>query len=469
MSAFNPHILGQLKELAKQSEISDLSSRQLAQQLDKADKLHDLRNNFHIPLMGTLPEVDKAIINPEEESIYLCGNSLGLLPKATKMFIDEQLLKWSHMGVFGHHVEPVPWVTGDDCCIKGIQKLVGAQDGEVAMMNGLTVNLHILLTAFYKPTDKRFKVVIESRAFPSDHYAVESQIRLKGLDPANAMICLEPRDGEDLLREDDIIDFINKEADSVALVLLSGVQYYTGQFFDIPRITKTARDQGCIIGWDLAHAFANVPLHLHDWNVDFACWCTYKYGNTGAGSLAGIFVHNRHANDQRNRMLGWWSHKLETRFQMSNKLELAEGADGYRISNPPILLVCAVLGFLKAIENTNMEELREKSILLTGYLEFLIDYHFSAADATHRVKVEMITPREIPRRGCQLSLKFNCDIALIYEQLVKRGCAVDKRYPNVIRVAPVHFYNSFDDCWRFVNVLRESINLLNNEHQLKMS
>ncbi|KAI6243620.1 Kynureninase [Aphelenchoides fujianensis] len=380
--------------------------------------------------MGTLPEADKSLVDPKEESIYLCGNSLGLLPKATQGFLDEQLKKWAEQGVFGHHFEPVPWVTGDDCCVEGVERLVGAKSGEVALMNGLTINLHILLTAFYKPTAKRNKIVIESRAFPSDHYAVESQIRLKGLDPAEVMVCLEPREGEDLLREDDIIDFINKEADSIALVLLSGVQYYTE----------------IVVGWDLAHAFANVPLQLHDWDVDFACWCSYKYACTGAGGLAGIFVHERHANDQRDRMLGWWSHKLESRFQMTNQMELAE-----------------------AIESTNMQELREKSVLLTGYLEFLIDHFFSAATPGHKVKVSLITPREPARRGCQLSLKFNCDIALIYEQLVKRGCAVDKRYPNVIRVAPVHMYNSFEDCWRFVRVLRESVDLLNAADQLKMS
>uniref|UniRef100_A0A7E4VHR7 Kynureninase n=1 Tax=Panagrellus redivivus TaxID=6233 RepID=A0A7E4VHR7_PANRE len=374
-----------------------------------------------------------------------------ILPNAPIAF-DEK------MGVFGHTNKPVPWAVGDEECVNGIAEIVGAHPSEVALANGLTVNIHVLLTAFYKPTEKRHKILLESKAFPSDHYAIESQIRLHGRKVEDSMLCLEPREGEDTLRMEDIEAYIEKHGDEIAVIFFSGIQYYTGQLFDMSRITAIGHKKGCLVGWDLAHAFANVPLALTAWDVDFACWCTYKYGSSGAGGLAGLYVNKRFANDKRERLLGWWSHKLDTRFAMTNELDLDTGANGYRISNPPAFLVTGILGFLKVYKKTSMSELRNKSLCLTGYLEFLIEHYFSDDKTSDSaVRVQIMTPKDPAQRGCQLSLKFNIDIGKVYQKLVARGCAVDKRYPHVIRVAPVHFYNSFLDVWRFVNVLRECV------------
>uniref|UniRef100_A0A914DM43 Kynureninase n=2 Tax=Acrobeloides nanus TaxID=290746 RepID=A0A914DM43_9BILA len=441
-----------------------LLSQELAEYLNDQDKLKHLRNEFFYPKMATLPHVDKSLVNLEEDSVYLCGNSLGLLPKATTRIMDEQFKKWAEIGVFGHLDGEIPWAFCDECCLDGVAKLVGAHPSEIAVMNGLTVNVHVLFTAFYKPTPSRHKILIESKAFPSDHYAIESQIRLKGLKVEDSMICLEPRQGEDILRTEDILSYIEEHGDSISIIFFSGVQYYTGQLFEIEKITAAGHAKGCLVGWDLAHAYANVPLKLHEWDVDFACWCSYKYGCTGAGGLAGAFVNERFAEDKRDRMLGWWSHKYSTRFIMDNVLDLDTGAAGYRISNPPIMLAVAVLGFLEVMEKTNLEELREKSIHLTGYLEFLIDHYFGANSAKDRkVHCEIMTPRDSSQRGCQLSLKFNYDIASVYKELVKRGVAVDKRYPYVIRVAPVHLYNNFTDVWRFVQILVKCVDELEKE------
>ncbi|KAK0405137.1 hypothetical protein QR680_017816 [Steinernema hermaphroditum] len=445
-----------------------LDSREFADFLSENDSLKALRNEFHYPKMKTLPQVDLSLVNPEEECIYMCGNSLGLMPKATKEIMDRQFEKWAGMGVFGHTEGELPWAHCDECTLDGIAPLVGAEPSEVAMMNGLTVNLHILLTSFYKPTEKRHKILLESRAFPSDHYAIESQIRLKGFDPATSMLCLDPREGEDCLRTEDILDVLEREGDSIAVVAFSGIQYYTGQLFDMPTITAAAHRKGCLVGWDLAHAFANVPIHLDQWDVDFACWCTYKYGSSGAGGMAGLYVNKRFAKDERVRMLGWWSHKMSTRFLMSNQLELDEGAAGFRISNPPMMLAVGLMGFLEVYKKTSIEQLRAKSINLTGYFEHLVRHHLGA-DSPHRkksskVSCSIMTPSDPAQRGCQLSLKFNIDIAKVYQELVKRGVACDKRYPNVIRATPVHFYNNYTDVWRFVQTLVDVVLHLEEEH-----
>ncbi|GMS91590.1 hypothetical protein PENTCL1PPCAC_13765, partial [Pristionchus entomophagus] len=454
-----------------QKEVSDLgvpdaSHPSLAEHLLAKDPLASLRDEFEFPKNATLPDADLSLVDPSADSIYLCGNSLGLMPKATRRIMNEQLDKWANQGVFGHLSQPVPWAHGDECAVDGVAKLVGANPVEVTLMNGLTVNIHILLTAFYNPTATRHKILMESRAFPSDHYAIESQIRLKGLDPATSMVCMSPREGEETLRTDDIISTIEEEGDSIAVVFFSGIQYFTGQLFEIEKITKAGQAKGCYVGWDLAHAFANVPLELHAWNVDFACWCSYKYGCTGAGGLAGAFVHERFKDDKRERMLGWWSHKMSTRFQMDNVLDLDEGAAGYRISNPPVHLVVPVLGFLEAINNVELKDLRMRSYKLTGYLEYLVEHYFgsdSALRVSEKVSCQSITPKEIDQRGCQLSLKFNVSIDRIFKELVKRGVAVDKRYPYIIRVAPVHLYNSFIDIRRFVDVLIESVRIVEKE------
>lgn len=455
-----------LQRVAQDAGISDLTSFELAEALEDADPLKHLRDEFFYPKMKTLPHVDLSLVNPDDDSIYMCSNSLGLMPKRTKLLMDEQFEKWANMGVFGHFHEPFAWAHSDESVLDGIAKLVGAERCEVALMNSLTVNLHILLAAFYQPTPKRYKILIESKAFPSDHYAVESQIRMKGFNVEDSLICVEPRNGEDCIRNEDIISTIEEQGDSIAIIWLSGIQYYTGQLFDIRKITKAGHDKGCFVGWELAHAFANVPLSLHRWDVDFACWCTYKYSCSGAGGIGGFFIHKRFENDKRDRMLGWWAHKMETRFVMDNRMDLDSGAAGYRISNPPMMLVVPVVGFLQAISKTTIHDLRSKSVLLTGYLEYLINHFLSPSSLnrrTKRVMCTIMTPSDPEQRGCQLSLKFNIDIARVYKELVKRGVAVDKRYPDVIRVTPVHLYNNFTDVHRFMRALLDSLSIVESD------
>ncbi|EJD75905.1 kynureninase [Loa loa] len=449
-----------LQRVAQDIGISDLTSFDLAEALDDADPLKFLRNEFAYPKMRTLPHVDLLLVNANDDAIYMCGNSLGLMPKGTKRLMDEQFEKWANMGVFGHLQEPLAWAQSDEAVLGSIAELVGAQRTEVALMNSLTVNLHILLAAFYKPTLKRHKIFIESKAFPSDHYAVESQIRLKGFTVEESLICMQPRAGDDCIRNDDIIALIEEQGDAIAIIWFSAIHYYTGQLFDIRKITKAGHDKGCLVGWNLAHAFANIPLSLHEWDVDFACWCTYKYSCSGAGGIGGFFVHKRFETDQRERMVGWWGHKKETRFIMDNQLDLESGAAGYRISNPPMMLIVPLIAFLEVISKTTMQDLRAKSMLLTGYLEYLINHFLSPSSLNRRTKKVMctiMTPSDPEQRGCQLSLKFNVDISLVYEELVKRGVAVDKRYPDVIRVTPVHLYNSYTDVHRFMRALLDSL------------
>ncbi|XGW32779.1 hypothetical protein V3C99_017360 [Haemonchus contortus] len=457
--------------MAEKCGVTDLTDPALAKFLTENDALNRVRDEFHYPKCGTLPEADPSLCDPESDSIYLCGNSLGLMPKATERIMMEQLDKWAKMGVFGHRSGELPWAFCDEHAIEGVGHLVGAKPEEIALCNGLTVNIHVLLTAFYKPTDTRHKILLESKAFPSDHYAVESQIRLHGRTVEESMMFLEPREGEYVLRTEDILSYIEEHGEEIAVIFLPGVQYYTGQLLDIHRITRAGKEKGCYVGWDLAHAFANVPLQLHYWDVDFACWCSYKYGCTGAGGLAGLFVHERFKTDKRERMLGWWSHRIESRFNMDNVLDLDDGAAGYRISNPPIHLVVPVMGILEVFKNVSLEDLRSRSCYLTGYLEFLIKYFF-AEDSEHRaskISCAIITPEEFHERGCQLSLRFSVSIDVIYPELVKRGVAlsgtnemdmrsnnVDKRYPDVIRVTPVHLYNNYVDCNRFVMALIEA-------------
>ncbi|CAI4226774.1 unnamed protein product [Auanema sp. JU1783] len=451
-------VLQFLQETSKRSEIEDFASLEFAQYLTETDPLKHLREQFHYPKCKTLPDSNPDFCDLESESVYLCGHSLGLLPKPTERIMQEQLKKWSELGVVGHTTGDLPWAHCDEKGVPGVAQLVGAKEEEVAICNGLTVNIHVLLSAFYRPTDTRHKILIESKAFPSDHYAVESQIRLKGRTVEESLVCLSPREGEDILRDEDIIDYIEKHGDEIAVIWFAGVQYYTGQLFDMKSITEAGHRKGCLVGFDLAHAFINVPLQLHYWDVDFAAWCSYKYGCTGAGGIAGLFVHERFKNDKRDRMLGWWSHKMSSRFIMDNVLDLDEGAAGYRISNPPILLVVPIMGILEVLSTVKLEDLRSRSCYLTGYLEYLINHHF-APDSPHRVgniSCEIITPSNFHQRGCQLSLKFNIPIDAIYSELVKRGCAIDKRYPFVIRISPVHLYNNYVDCHRFVSALLES-------------
>uniref|UniRef100_A0AAR2K0A4 Kynureninase n=1 Tax=Pygocentrus nattereri TaxID=42514 RepID=A0AAR2K0A4_PYGNA len=430
------------------------TSREVAEYFDQHDKLRHLRQEFLFPKVAELPPSDLSLVNGSEECIYFVGNSLGLQPKNVKKYIDEEIEKWAKTGAHGHTMGSQPWAWAENNLEDLMAKLVGAKAEEVALMNGLTVNLHLLMLAFYQPTAKRHKILLEDKAFPSDHYAVESQIRLRGFDPSTSMLLLKPREGEDTLRTEDIVSTIEREGHSIAVVMLSGVQYYTGQLFNMEAITKAGQAQGCYVGFDCAHAVGNAELRLHDWGVDFACWCTYKYVNSGAGGLAGAFVHEKHADTVKPALLGWWGHKLSTRFQMTNEMDLQPGVNGYRLSNQPVLLVCPLQASLEIFNQTSMKDLRKKSILLTGYLEYLIKHYYSRDESEpHKPYVHIITPSNPAERGCQLSLSFSLPIRAIFKELEKRGVACDMREPNVIRVAPVPLYNSFTDVHRFITVL----------------
>ncbi|XP_030065598.1 kynureninase isoform X2 [Microcaecilia unicolor] len=330
-----------LEQTASQLGCSPVDKK-LAFHLDEQDGLRHFKDCFHIPKVKHLPSADTTLVNGERDSVYLCGNSLGLQPKKVKTYLDEELDKWATTGVYGHHNGKRPWIFGDECIVDLMTDIVGAKKEEVALMNGLTVNLHLLMLSFYKPTASRHKVLLEAKAFPSDHYTVESQIRLHGLDVQKSMLLVHPREGEETLRTEDILSIIEKEGVSIAVILFSGVQYYTGQLFNMPKITKAGQEKGCFVGFDLAHAVGNVELYLHDWGVDFACWCSYKYLNSGAGGLAGAFIHEKHTHKIKPMLIGWWGHKVTTRFQMENELELSSGINGFRLSNPSILLVSAL-------------------------------------------------------------------------------------------------------------------------------
>ncbi|MCI4375721.1 hypothetical protein PGIGA_G00114090 [Pangasianodon gigas] len=442
-----------IERVAKQLGCST-TSRDVAEYFDQHDKLRDLRQEFLVPKVADLPSSDLTLVDGSEDCIYFVGNSLGLQPKNTKKYIDEELEKWAKIGAHGHVMGSRPWAWAENNLEALMAKVVGAKPEEVALLNGLTVNLHLLMLAFYNPTAKRHKIVLEEKAFPSDHYAVESQIRLRGFDPSESMVLLKPRAGEDTLRTEDIVSTIKREGDSVAVVMLGGVQYYTGQLFNMEVITKAGQAQGCYVGFDCAHAVGNAELRLHDWGVDFACWCTYKYMNSGAGGLAGAYIHEKHANTVKPALLGWWGHKLDTRFQMTNVMSLQPGISGFRLSNQPILLVCPLQASLEIFNKTTMRDLRKKSILLTGYLEHLMKHYYSEDKSEPRKPhVRIITPSNPAERGCQLSLSFSVPIRAVFQELEKRGVACDMREPNVLRVAPVPLYNSFTEVHRFITVL----------------
>jgi len=344
----------------------------------------------------------------------------------------------------------------DEDLLKLSAELVGAKESEVAVMNGLTVNLHLLIISFYKPTDKRHKILLEAKAFPSDHYAVESQIKLRGYDPKTSMVLISPREGEHTIRHEDILKAIEENGEEIQMVLLPGVQYYTGQLFQMDSITKAAKAKGCVVGFDLAHAVGNAVLHLHDWGVDFACWCSYKYLNSGAGGLAGAFIHEDRAKDTPPALTGWWSHKFNTRFQMTNEMDASYGVSAYRISNPPIMLIGPLQASLELFGKATMTRLRAKSLLLTGYLEILVKHYYSK-DKGSDPYVEIITPSDPSHRGCQLSLMFSVPITEVMKELEKRGVACDERKPYVIRIAPAPLYNSFTDVHRLVATLGEAL------------
>ena len=406
---------------------------------DQEDPLRHFRQKFYLPT----DDQGKPLI-------YFCGHSLGLQPKNVSQSIQQELEKWQQQGVEGHFREPTPWVSYHHWLKKPLAHLVGAREHEVVAMNNLTTNLHLMLVSFYRPTTQRYKILIEAAAFPSDHYAVESQVRFHGFDPADALVMLSPRPGEETLRTEDILSAIATHDSDLALVLLPGVQYYTGQFFDLPPITEAAHRVGARAGFDLAHAIGNVPLQLHDWNVDFAVWCSYKYLNSGPGNNGGAFVHERYANDPSlPRFAGWWGHSEQERFQMQPGFKPMHGVDGWQLSNVNILSIAAQRASLQMIEKATIQAMREKSVRLTGFLVECLQ----AMGLTNQY-LTIITPEDAAQRGCQLSLTLHHQGKEVFEQLTQAGVVADWREPNVIRVAPTPLYNTFEEVYQFCEILQ---------------
>lgn len=412
-----------------------------ARKLDRSDPLRSFRGEFHIPKVNG------------RKSIYFTGNSLGLQPVNTTKFLQRELRDWATLGVEGHLHAQRPWLYYHRLAKRALGRITGAKPSEVVAMNQLTVNLHLLMASFFRPGHGRYKIIAEAGAFPSDQYAIESQLKWHGLDPDEALIEVAPRDGEHTLRTSDIVDAIDAHRDSLALVLFGGVQYYTGQFFDIKRITAAAHNAGAIAGFDLAHAVGNVPLALHRDDVDFAVWCSYKYLNSGPGGLAGAFVHERHANNpELPRLAGWWGHHEGERFQMRKGFIPMPGVDGWQVSNVPILQAAAHLAALEIFERAGMKAVRKKSIQLTGYLEFLI----RQIDPEGQY-FKLLTPTEPQGRGCQLSIYLERHGKKIADALFKHGIVTDWREPGVIRAAPVPLYNTFEDVYVFASVLKKEV------------
>ena len=412
-------------------------SREFAAAQDIADPLAKYRDQFNFPLErdGRAP-------------VYLCGNSLGLQPKLAVQYVEDELRNWKDYAVDGHFHSDRPWISYHRQCVTGFSSLTGAKSGEVVAMNTLTVNLHLLMASFYRPTKERYKIVIESQAFPSDRYAAASQIRLHGFDADEGLLEWLPRDGETRLYTEDLAAILAEHGDSIALLLLPGVQYYTGQVIDMKAVCELGHAHGCKVGLDLAHGIGNVNLELHDWSPDFAAWCTYKYLNAGPGAIAGAFVPERNCSPENlDQLHGWWGHDEATRFKMTRNFTPAAGAELWQMSNPPILSLAPVVGSLKIFEEVGLAAIREKSEKLTGYLDWLVETRF--AD-----RIGTITPEDA--RGCQLSLIVkdkSINAKGLFDHLCELNVTPDWREPDVIRVAPVPLYNSFDDAYEFAERL----------------
>jgi kynureninase len=401
--------------------------------MDAEDSLAEVRQRFHIPK-----------IESGAECIYLCGHSLGLEPKNAGQYVEQELRDWAGLGVEGHFSAKNPWFTYHRLLTQQTAELVGATPSEVVVMNSLTVNLHLMMVSFYRPTAARHKILVEGGAFPSDQYAVKSQIRFHGFDPSSSLLELRPRPEESCLREEDLHAVIDRKGNSIALILLGGVNYVTGQALDLAAVTEAGHKKGCIVGFDLAHAAGNVPLRLHDWDADFAVWCNYKYLNGGPGCVGGCFVHQRHARAWNvPRFAGWWGHDEKTRFRMGPEFDPMDGAEGWQLSNPPILALAPLRASLDIFSQVGMERLRAKSVSLTGYAEFLLRQKKSS-------RFSILTPAEPGRRGAQLSLRVPREGRIICDKLAGQGIIGDWREPNIFRVAPVPLYNSYQDVFRFV-------------------
>lgn len=414
-----------------------------AQEQDQKDPLRKYRDQFYFPQ------------HEGKNVIYFTGNSLGLQPKSTAKYIQQELDDWAKYGVEGHFHAKNPWYSYHEQFAEPLAKIVGAKPHEVVVMNQLTVNLHLLMVSFYRPSKNRYKIICEAKAFPSDQYALESQVKHYGHSPDIAIIEAKPRPGEHIIRTEDIISLIEEHSDNLALVMMGGVNYYTGQAFEMDKITAAAHKAGAFAGFDLAHAAGNLKLHLHDWNVDFACWCSYKYMNSGPGGVSGIYVHEKHAaNKNIPRFAGWWGHNKEVRFKMEKGFDPIPTAESWQLSNAPVLTMAAHKAAIDMFDEVGMDALCEKRDKLTGYLEFIID---KINDDKGGKALEIITPRDKKQRGAQLSIIAHGQGKDLFNRLMAKGVIPDWREPNVIRLAPVPFYNSFEDIYHFGEILRAEL------------
>ncbi|HYF14712.1 MAG TPA: kynureninase [Phycisphaerales bacterium] len=428
------------------------TSEAYARALDARDPLRSFREKLAIPDAGAIAAAVGAGTAPTGgETVYLTGNSLGAMPRDVPRLVQQELEDWARLGVEGHLHGRDPWLPYHEQFRAPLARLCGALEREVVAMNSLTVNLHLLMASFYRPTRERFKIVIEDTAFPSDSYAVASQAawhaRHAGFDASRAIVRLAPREGEGTLRTEDIVAAIEREGPSIALVMLGAVNYLTGQWFDMEAVTRAGHDAGAIVGWDLAHAMGNVPMRLHDIGADFAAWCSYKYLNAGPGAVAGAFVHERHLSEPVPQFAGWWGNDPATRFRMGPEFSPVARADRWALSNPPIFSLTPLKASLALFDEARIDRLREKSLALTGYMETLL--------RSMAPSVRVLTPAEAARRGCQLSLVLPGDARAAHAALLRRGIVTDFREPHVIRAAPVPLYNSFHDVYRFVSALRK--------------
>ena len=418
------------------------NSLAFAQHLDAQDSLKQYQNEFSFPQVNG------------KKVIYFTGNSLGLQPKRAKTYVDEVMNDWANFAVEGHFYAEKPWWDYHERFAQPLSKLVGALPSEVTVMNTLTVNLHLLMVSFYQPTSKRYKIICEEKAFPSDQYLFQSQVRFHGYEPEEAIVEVKRRDGEHNIRLEDVVAKINEVGDELALVLIGGVNYYTGQVFDMKTITAAGHKVGAYVGWDLAHAAGNIELQLHDWQVDFAAWCSYKYMNSGPGNASGCFIHQKHhTNSELPRFAGWWGHNKERRFKMEPNFDPIRGADGWQISNLPVLSLAPYLASVELFAEIGMEALIAKRNTITAYLEFVLH----EIDREVKGNFEIITPSNPSERGCQLSVFLHGEGRSLFDYLMKNGVIVDWREPNVIRLAPVPLYTSFEDIYHFGQILKRGI------------
>jgi kynureninase len=417
---------------------------EFAKQLDQKDVLRDFRSKFFIPQHNG------------KDVIYFIGNSLGLQPKTVSQYIQQELDDWAKLGVEGHFQAKNPWVSYHELFPKQLSVIAGCRPEEIVVMNQLTVNLHLLMVTFYRPSKQRYKIICEAKAFPTDQYAFESQAKYHGFDPADAIVEVSPRPGEHILRTEDILSTIRQHGDSVALVLFSGVQYYTGQVFDMKAIIDAAHSVGAYCGFDLAHAMGNVELKLHEWDADFATWCSYKYMNSGPGGVSGVFIHEKHIADPAlPRFAGWWGHTKAIRFKMEKGFEAIPTAEGWQLSNAPVLSMAAHKAALDIFEEAGLDKLYAKGKLLSGYMHYLLN---DINKGQEEKLIEIITPAHEKERGCQVSMLMQRKGREIFDSLMQQGVMTDWREPNVIRVAAVPLYNSFKDVWRFADIIQKLVN-----------